>query len=1646
MSKRLTSLLIGAFAVLLLGAPAQAQVQKVIKTKASKAIAAYCQQLKLKVDLATSVEFRKLSQEQQAQVVKEAEARIKKNASREYAPLPHAAMADARQFSQQGTPVYGKQFSRRSANTPLMAPRKAGEAADENGIITSPAEGEHKFYTREGMAYYYSGQLQMGPQSGLAEIVECADGTIYFKDIVSHYATGAWVKGTKTGNTITFAAGQPVSYNSNYGTTLSVNWGEGNSVDRVAGDITFEIDGDVIRLVGSSEEKLLAVHWDDDNTWSGNGDYDTVLTLDPTYIPPTLITPPDGLETQTCKLTGAQYTNTGAANYSTNVEVGIDGNDYYIKGMFKAMPNAWIKGTLTDGVVVFPKLQYLGNYGGSYEIYLLGVTWLDDQNYQLDDFKMAYDEETTTLTSLNDVLANASQTEIYYLSWLGEISIPLTIVEEAVATTGEPVDELPYINKFDTEADQAAFGAIDSNDDGSTWYFSDGTAYYTYAEDAANDWLVSPAIYLEAGKNYHFSIDAASYWAAYFPERMEVKMGKAPKASELKQEVIPPTDLLTDDLVPYENELVTVSETGYYHFGIHAISDANMYHLLVDNFLVEPSALPTAPNEVTDLTVESTVTGVPGAIVKFNAPTTALNDESLTENLTKIEIYRDGQLIATLTDIAPGQEVVYEDNDPALTVGNHTYQVIPYNADGIGKKSAVVTAHISVQLAVPYFADFSAAGVLDQFGVIDANGDGTTWAWNTSGYAAVSYNQLEQADDYIVTMPIAMKAGKTYNINASISTGSTTYVPEAFEIVIGNAPTLEALTTVIVPETNVYQTTPMTYSGSFTCEADGNYYVAVHGISQPDMMRLQLFSLSVMQELTAESLRAPRLSVQPDPYGLDKAVVTLTAPAMTMDGTKLTENIGKIVLYRNGMAYKTFENVKPGDIKVFVEENINGAYKYMAVPFDNDGNHGQATETVSVFVGLDVPASPTNIVAQETVNGVIFSWDPVTTGANGGIIVPSEVTYTVYSAHQEQGWFGPQWVLDEAVAVTTDTKAEIELDNSVEQATAAFFIAAKNELGEGSASGNLCFVGQPWQMPLEEHFGQTFNYSWVYNASEGVGVAYSQESSDDDNSSVEFSTPMDDGQSGYFQSGKIAMREGNPTLIVDVKGTGAAKNRFAVRVVDANGKTHALTSVPVTEDWKTLKVSLADFANDPFIKVELYCDLKGAGSIVFDNMKITDLLEYNLAAILEAPKSIKAGETAKVNVTVKNIGERPVKDYTVKILAGENELLNQKVSEDLASFGTKTFAADLVTTIFDKAEDITLRAEVEYALELDDEDNTAEQVISIKQSTAAQPENVVAQKNGNDVNLSWNAPSSSNEEATEDFEDTEAFPAFGIGGIDANNRYGAFGSWTLYDGNNCTVYGFNGATFENSGEIQAWQVLNPNLVSANFASTYVPHSGNQFLISFCPADEVQGTPAADHWIISPALPGVAQTISFWYRAITDQYGAETFEVWYSTTDNKVESFTKAGSYNTTATEWTQMSVDLPAGTTYFAIRHTAKDIFGLLLDDITYTRGGGNVSKYNVYVDRELYDDTTGTSMVVKNTTAKSFAVSAVYGNGQESMPVEVILNGANQEPTSIEELTGRQQPVDVYSLDGKLVRQQTTTLQGLKGAYIIEGQKVIVK
>ncbi len=271
----------------------------------------------------------------------------------------------------------------------------------------------------------------------------------------------------------------------------------------------------------------------------------------------------------------------------------------------------------------------------------------------------------------------------------------------------------PYLEEFDygqnrvddTGDNVSAYNIVDADEDGKTWgYFwaggySDGMMNCMYsAHNTKNDWLMTPPIYLEAGKQYEFSFDACNYGD---PERLEVFMGRDNTVEGMTTQLVEPTDILNQ--LPEGrkiNAYVVPEETGVYYFGIHSISDKYKFYLFVDDIAVSAPRSADTPVAVGNLMVTPDFGGALSAKVSFTAPSQAASGAYL-ESLEKIEIYRDGKIIATLTDnIVPGRPVVYIDEDPALVMGKHTYKVLPYNADGAGNPTEV-TVHVGPNVPLP---------------------------------------------------------------------------------------------------------------------------------------------------------------------------------------------------------------------------------------------------------------------------------------------------------------------------------------------------------------------------------------------------------------------------------------------------------------------------------------------------------------------------------------------------------------------------------------------------------------------------------------------------------------------------------------------------------------------------------------------------------------------------------------------------------------------------------------------------------------------------------------------------------------------------------------------------------------------------------
>ncbi|MDO5751246.1 MAG: choice-of-anchor J domain-containing protein, partial [Rothia sp. (in: high G+C Gram-positive bacteria)] len=203
----------------------------------------------------------------------------------------------------------------------------------------------------------------------------------------------------------------------------------------------------------------------------------------------------------------------------------------------------------------------------------------------------------------------------------------------------------------------------------------------------ADDWLITPPIYLKANCIYTYSFYVAP--GSNYPERYEAGYGAStdPSAFTITTK---PTEIAAGESGKRVSVDVQITQSGKYYFGVHALSTSDGYFMLVDNVSVTLKNNLSAPEAVKNLTVTPNTQGALSALIEFTAPSKSQGGTALSE-LEKVELYRGEALIHTFSHPAVGSKLSYQDNSPAN--GENVYKVVATNAAGEGL-AAVKTVYV----------------------------------------------------------------------------------------------------------------------------------------------------------------------------------------------------------------------------------------------------------------------------------------------------------------------------------------------------------------------------------------------------------------------------------------------------------------------------------------------------------------------------------------------------------------------------------------------------------------------------------------------------------------------------------------------------------------------------------------------------------------------------------------------------------------------------------------------------------------------------------------------------------------------------------------------------------------------------------------
>lgn len=254
-----------------------------------------------------------------------------------------------------------------------------------------------------------------------------------------------------------------------------------------------------------------------------------------------------------------------------------------------------------------------------------------------------------------------------------------------VLTLGSKLD-FPWNDDLSFDGCLNSWTIIDANNDGMTWTYSTDVQCPTYTNLVNDDWLLSGAMDLEEGRQYTFTMTAYNA-TNYFPETLEVKMGTESDPSAWTFEIIPSTELTVEE-GDYQTltGTFTAPTTDTYKVGIHCITPINGVVLHLGSVQMVAGATADSPAASTNLVGTPGEKGALTATVEFDAPTLTFGGENLA-SISKVEVYRDGQLVETLVDVTPGQHCSV--SDEGMAQGMHTYIIYACNEHGNGDAASV---------------------------------------------------------------------------------------------------------------------------------------------------------------------------------------------------------------------------------------------------------------------------------------------------------------------------------------------------------------------------------------------------------------------------------------------------------------------------------------------------------------------------------------------------------------------------------------------------------------------------------------------------------------------------------------------------------------------------------------------------------------------------------------------------------------------------------------------------------------------------------------------------------------------------------------------------------------------------------------------
>lgn len=536
---------------------------------------------------------------------------------------------------------------------------------------------------------------------------------------------------------------------------------------------------------------------------------------------------------------------------------------------------------------------------------------------------------------------------------------------------------LPYESQFYQDAEWVVHNV---NEDTETWTdysstsdfsgsgYTVGKKYKYHSSNAANDWLVGPAIHLEAGVDYkvkfYRKVSSSSY-----EEKLKLFIGTENTPASLLEngiELIRVED--KNNTGCYHVVPFTVDTTGDYYFGFQCYSDANKFNQYITGFQVREDVF--APGAPTELKVVPGADRAMTATLTWKLPVKDLDGVALPDGATyeEIRILRDGVQLNT-PDLA-GDATEFVDSEAfGLTSGVHTYQVISV-VNGTPSPAATVTSKYIGPIApmsIPFSALTDTWGSEDDFELFwstDKGRDSDTyksWEYFTPSYGDTTpylrYYSSNALDEWLISPVLAIAEPGVYRISYDNRFDGNNVTLSMYT---GSGTTLGGYTDKIAENTGKQVQGNPVY-GFFSADAAGTKQIAFH-IECPSTNWTTYYVYDIkIEKWHVAPVQIADLAVAVTSDG-NSVNLTWTNPSLTNTGDALT-SISKFIVYCDGQAVATVtDNLTPGASSSYTHENpTSGVHTYYVEVYTGEIiADGTPMSVTSKWVGDESQAVPYN--------------------------------------------------------------------------------------------------------------------------------------------------------------------------------------------------------------------------------------------------------------------------------------------------------------------------------------------------------------------------------------------------------------------------------------------------------------------------------------------------------------------------------------------------------------------------------------------------------------------------------------------------------------------------------------------------------------